>query len=424
MASALAIPLEDWSAAQRHLTEALTAVGWPAKPASIPRAEELTADQRVVAVLLAGRPGTYAPSTFAIPMSAWNRRRWLGIDLPSALEREHGHDGETGPLWRLAVARQRTSEEMVRLLMGVPLPGRLEAFRDLCMHAYDCHMAGEHQVAPALLAGDFGPEVAEWAPRLADELVDRWCGDVTEQGGPRALVRELRFAVFLPLARARIPIEQRWEALLPLGLGPWREWMHECVQALAPKRRDKALKIAFERELDDRDVLAVALDLLSIHRTPWLLRQVLSRARKHERMTESELLARVAALVEDDPDLKALVDAHEAERRPSPALCVRRVLRPAAENEVPAYLRPQVQALSSSTALFEPDARLTIVELAEPRTPRTYTAIVHHVDTGVVFRGRTTDVIAHIIQFHIECDDTALAEGLQAALGPGLRAVS
>ena len=38
------------------------------------------------------------------------------------------------------------------------------------------------------------------------------------------------------------------------------------------------------------------------------------------------------------------------------------------------------------------------------------------VDSGAIFRAGTTDVVAEIMQFGLECEDPALKEALQAVL--------
>ncbi len=416
LAAAAALPPDDHPGRHARVTEALRAVGWPEPPAPIPSAEALDEAQRALALAITEAPGLPVPAAFAIPPTAWNRRRWLGLDPPSVLEREHIHDGESVPFWRHALARQGDAAALIALLRAVPLPERLEAFRDLCVGAYRCRVAADHEVAIALCEDGFGEDAVAWAPRLADALLAwRDLGSV-ERGGQRGLTRALRFPAFLSLARAGVPIEARWEPLLPLALGPWRRWTHECVRAIAPDRRDAALDGALAQALDGAEVVELGLDLLAVHRSAWLVGRVLEHAAEHALWTEGEVLAALASVVAAEPALAALVAERRAERVQPPDLRIRRVIEVEAEEDIPPYLRPQLASIPESTGWLHPDARLRVVELAEHGTTRTFTGYLHHVDDGVVFRRRTTEVVARIIQFHVETADPALAEGLRAAL--------
>lgn len=415
-----ALALDDWSAAQRPLTAALHAVHWPERPAPVPDATELTKAQRAVAELLTTRPGTWTAHTFALPQANWNRRCWLGLDPPSVLERPHTHDGETAPLWRLALAREREPDAMSRLLQTVPLPGRLQALRDLSFHAYGCRLQSAGAVTAALLEAGLGEDVASWAPALADGYLDR----LVAHAGIRSLTPDLCFPCFLPLARAGVPIEPRWEPWCAIAAGSsWEPWSHECLLALAPDRRDEVLARLFDRALDDEERLHWARIALHVHRSRWLVETVLAGARFHRRMTEAEVLRDTAAAVRGDRELLARVTT-ALESLPPPTLEIRRVIRPGSRREVAEPLQPLLaiaarEAFGPSTspdALFDADAALTLVTLVEPRTTRGYTALLHHVDTGVVFRSGSSDVVARRIQGAFEGPDAALTAALTETL--------
>lgn len=136
MTTALEAPLGEWRTVQRDLDSALEAVNWPTLPAPVPLAEDLSPVQRTIAVLLANRPGTYVPARFAMPISQWNRRRWLGLDPPSTLESRVTHEGETAFLWQHALKRQKDADAMVTLLSTLSPPQRFEALLDLLLNAY------------------------------------------------------------------------------------------------------------------------------------------------------------------------------------------------------------------------------------------------------------------------------------------------
>lgn len=410
-----ALACADWKDAQTDLNDAFDGVAWPEAPASIPLASELTGEQLALAHCLTARPGTWTAATRRLPQSQWNRRCWLGIDPPSALERPHTFEGETAPLWRLAADRHQDGKAMVDLLLTVPVPDRIEAFRDLCLRAYQTFIS-EYQVGPTLIEQGFGDDAAAWAASHIDGLLAH--RDPADRVRHQSLDRWLLTAVFLPVARAGIPIERRWEPLLPLGRP---EWTRECLMAVAPKRRDAALKHALKRELDDEGVLLACLSILPVHRSSWLVKKVVRKAKKHSRLTELEVLTEIAGHVEGEPPLEALV-AEELERSKerSVSFKVRRVTVASQRTDVPEHLHDQLAEAGDPELLFDSDARLTIVELSQARSTRRYVAFIHHVDTGVVFRAGGTEVVARMIQMSIECRDEAFGRGLETALAKAL----
>lgn len=82
---------------------AFEVVDFPKRDQAIPLAEELTGPQRELAEILAGRANVNCLSMHAIPKKVQQRRRWLGIDPPSLLERpvtlSVGAETLERPLW-------------------------------------------------------------------------------------------------------------------------------------------------------------------------------------------------------------------------------------------------------------------------------------------------------------------------------------
>jgi hypothetical protein len=184
------------------------AVGFPKYPI-VPSSNVLTVAQRALAELVALRRDVPIVNGSAMPEQRWVLRRWLGIDPPGALEREVEYEREgarvRGPLWCALVADSANAVIAERL----PLIDRIELFGDDAVWAY--FIRKSYGEAPIIAKPDLHAlrdEGRAWAPRYADELVHE----------PRVRNWAPLDLVFVALARAQVPIEPRWDVLLPIAL--------------------------------------------------------------------------------------------------------------------------------------------------------------------------------------------------------------
>ena len=59
---------------------------------------------------------------------------------------------------------------------------------------------------------------------------------------------------------------------------------------------------------------------------------------------------------------------------------------------------------------------LRITEIADTKDKHTYDAYEYIVDSGEIFKAGSTDVVAEVLQFGLECQDPAWKEALQVVL--------
>jgi hypothetical protein len=131
------------------------------------------ARRAVVATLSRADYGDLAFTSFGLPAGQWDRRRWLGVDPPTALERPiRGADGREIPLWqRLASLDSPSGEELLAALAAdVQGADRVEALALLLGDAYG--LCGELEIDNLYESiREVGPAAAGCARRLLPELL-------------------------------------------------------------------------------------------------------------------------------------------------------------------------------------------------------------------------------------------------------------
>jgi hypothetical protein len=249
----------------------------------VPLAEELTPDQRRVMEATTKRSGIGWSPGVPVPVPVQIRRRWLGIDPPSVLERtvEIRRDETTvrWPLWKAWVELRRTGRDEDGLALLPSLVDRFEAA--ILVQTWGPGLYGlpaDDRATPLCRA--LGPAGAVRAASLLDELlaVHRLVVSVDAESGPPVE----RYETILPDPNGRAPldrphpiresvwgallvavvaggakIEKRWEPVLPFV----QPYLTVCIGGIAEERRDAALVAAFRRAAV-RWALPVALDLL------------------------------------------------------------------------------------------------------------------------------------------------------------------
>jgi hypothetical protein len=119
--------------AWKPFKEALAAAGYPPFSDVTPLPDELNVRQRAIAEIVARVDG-YGLDHYAIPKSAWCRRRWLGIDAGGVLEREVAFDDGARkriPLWRaLQIADRDDNVEAFVESLGLTVSERAELVVD------------------------------------------------------------------------------------------------------------------------------------------------------------------------------------------------------------------------------------------------------------------------------------------------------
>jgi hypothetical protein len=399
------------------VNEAFEAAAWPECDQPMPRASELSAEQRALAQLIASVPGVPL-HRWAIPQASWARRRWLGLDPPGAVER---HD-----LARALQAVEDADDEgasAAAILKRLPLAERLEAFGDLSLGAYRVDAPSLGELAP----DELGDAARTWAPAFADRLLALFAPDAAhaDRGDRQSPEPALTALVCDALVAARVPIEERWDRFVPLDAG--------VLATLPPERRDAVIVRALGDEFTKYG-LREGLELVTAFPSVALVDHLIARA---DECTQSlscpprrQYLARLRDAVAAQAELAARVDARLAELPPLPTLHCTRKLYPTSAGELSPGLRTMLGVLGqgwenddgSLVTLDDDDEpqfaeRLEFVsafEIADERGAA-YEALLYMDEDGSVCRANTTKQVMMFSQMNVSWNvDDTVAEALHA----------
>ncbi|MEO8875230.1 MAG: hypothetical protein ABI461_06575, partial [Polyangiaceae bacterium] len=229
------------------LIEALAAVNYPAESVP-PRADMLTPAQRAFAEVVTDLDLEMTTDDIdrQMPRSKAFRRGWLGLDPASAIDKEVtftlGGEKRKEPVWRAVLLLNDAKESCDALLATFSAADRLAMWgavkmgwpEDFGLQAewfFDDSYAGTSKL---------GGEGGEWAGAYADEYLAAWGTDRYRTAPP--------WPIFMALVRAKVPIEPRWDALLPLAFGDDAKLVRECVAAIPEERRVAAILGAFAKD--------------------------------------------------------------------------------------------------------------------------------------------------------------------------------
>jgi hypothetical protein len=401
----------------------------------MPLSSELTPAQRALAELLAYEDDAELYfhdgarwQVFCFPETAANRRRWLGIDPGGVLEAPMDVviDGAARaiPTWQ-AVQRAAYIDGTLKAFFDkLPMARRLEVLGALFPPAYGLSFIVERPDTFMSLA-ELGNEGATWAPACADRLVD-----LATDAWRASLA--LRKVVFLALARGGVAIEPRWEPLFPLlGQPAERAAMRECMNAIAPARREATLVAAMR---DDAlfDTMGGALALLddapSARVAALLLEHTDSNALP-------AMLTSLDALAAHHPPVAEALAAYRARKtRGAIELVCGDAAKPTSADALTAVQQKQLRAFGRAYdgEDLTPRARLAagksvdegsfagfleIVPIVDAKKRKPQYDAYLMVDSGSIFEAGTTKQVAAIVQGGLdECHDAALADALKRAL--------
>ena len=307
-------------AAQR----AIELAGFEALGPDLALPEALDDDQRRVAeALLRGDLYYGGP----LPASPRLLRRWLGVDPPGVLERRVDWVHEGAPVrWPLWKAWRDAPEELLEYGQGVPAP-----FVEMLTPAELIEAAGERSLEPYEIHGSpvearlvdaldrHGASAAPWAAGFADLLIG-----LRDPVAPRARLDAIGYGMLgiydwdtlgmialVPLVRAGVPIEARWDLIVPFSP---HALARDVLLALPPERREAAV---FRRLMTDWGAEAglkalngfstglALLDLAPSERVTRLLMGKLRNNRAHFKKAKARIDARLEALAAEHPGVAA-----------------------------------------------------------------------------------------------------------------------
>jgi hypothetical protein len=395
---------------------AFEAFAWPDSDAAIPRSDDLTADQRALANLIASVPGVPL-YRWAIPQAAWARRRWLGIDPAGAVER---HDLAR----RLHAAAAQDDGGAAAILKTLPIAERIEAFGDL--------MLGAYRVEPPALDledGEIGAVGKTWAPAFADRLLALFApgSPHVERNGRKAPEPALCALVCDALVASGVPIEERWDAFVPNDA--------KVLATLPPARQGQVIVRGLEDEFTNHG-LREGLELVVQFPSQVLVDYLIGLA---DQCTESLLcpprrgyLAQLRDALGAHPELAARVSARIASLPPLPVLRCTSKLYPKHVDQMSPGQRAMFSVLGQG---WETDDGSMVTEDDDGETQfaeeilyvsayeiagedgSAYHALLYMDEDGSVCRANTTNQVMMSCQMRLSWNiDDTLAEALHAIL--------
>ena len=431
--------------------EAFEAVEFPTGDL-YPLPAELTSAQRAVAEVSARRGAEVG--RFALPRNAARRRRWLGIDPGGELETlvrfEHEGQERHEPLWHAMQSTVRTDVNVweqilskpAAILGSLPIPRRLtaigELFSERAQGRWPYEIEGEYLVLhpEVRLVADLGDEGGSWAVAMADDLLNQ--ASKIAEGNPNIdqawscyhSFGAIRWAVFLALARAGVPVEPRWDPLLVVrSPRAYPELSHECVQAIDEGRRGAAIHAAMSH-MYPTEVVEIGLQLIEVFPHRELLDSILQSA-PQSRLSERLVLARLERILGGQSDLLDLLHAAKTRLPPIPDLVCTSVWTVTRLDALTSTEQDQLAIACKRwdgndlplRARFEGDdeelrvvGELEVCEIHDAEEGGGYTAYLLGHDSGTVFRRGTTEIVAEVVHLDLSSPDQALKDALELAL--------
>ncbi|HVK75655.1 MAG TPA: hypothetical protein VM734_20130 [Kofleriaceae bacterium] len=414
-------------ALQGLLGAAFAEAGWPED--GIPTPAELTDAQRALAEVVASAPGLPL-HRWAIPQTAWARRRWLGLEPAGVIAREVDYtvDGgaRRGPLWRALAALDQAGEEdqALALLAALPAAERLEAYGDLALDAW-------RFTPPQPAWDDLGDAGRAWAPAFADRLVALFAPDTPhgERGDHTEPPADLVTLVIRALVAAGVPIEPRWDGLVPLEL--------DLIDALPPARRGPVVARGLAAQFP-ASAIRTGLELVAKLPSREVVDHLLERSEQclgslscPPRRT---VLARLREAIAGEAALVAVVDAKLAALPPPVILRCTRAVYPRSVDELTAGQRTQLAILGrgwdseedgvpmvrdgdDGHPVFGSLEYVSAFEIADAEGRPAFEALLYMDEDGAVCRAGTTQSVAYVSQMRLSWNiDEPTVEALHAIL--------
>lgn len=400
-------------------------IGWPD---DIPLPATLTPAQREVAVAVSER--CLDLRNIAIPRLPARRRRWLGLDPPTALERPPrtaiAGAPAGAPLWHvLLLAQQGELPGDAQTIRDAELAAmspseRLPVLAELALGAYGL---GETTTAEALAIGS---EAAAWAREYAAYVVALWADPSAsielESPSPSASAKWLATVAF---ARAGTAIDPAHASLLQLATRSEAALAVSCaaVAALPADRRvDAVLAAIGDGFANDRVALALAM-LPAVPSVRLLDACFDALADEELTLPRPPLYERLRQAAAGDVVLAATVAARLAALPPTPRLVCGELVAPTHASQLSPLQAEQValcahhiQGCGTDWVNDEEIGYLELFGIFDDQGVRRFDAAVLMGEDGAVFVAGTTQSVAVLCQYRLSCGDAALKDGLMVAM--------
>ncbi|MEO8878428.1 MAG: hypothetical protein ABI461_22750, partial [Polyangiaceae bacterium] len=404
--------------------EAFAAVNYPAELVP-PRADMLTPAQRAFAEVITTLDLGIRTANIDVqmPRSRAFRRRWLGLDPASVIDKDVtftlGGEKRKEPAWRAVLLLNDANESRDALLATFSVGDRLAMWGAVKIAwPEDFGLKGNWFFDDRYeVVSKMGTEGGEWAKVYADAYLA-----AGKRSGPDS------WLIFMALVRAQIPIEPRWDALLPLGFGVYDELVRECVAAIPEERRAAAILAALPRQHPATSVKA-AVNLLPIVPDPAIAQWAVENIKN---MVEPKklVLGWLKEAASKSPAVLVVIAAFEKGGPPPIQLTARDARSPRSgfsdidkQQLLAAGKAYHGRAVSIDKLLADDphneESLLSLLEacvLADDKGRALYDVWQYAGDSGEIFKTGTTKSVGGINQGSVECDDEALTDAIGAAL--------
>jgi hypothetical protein len=400
------------------LEELLDAVHWPQQ---LPLEAQLTPAQRAVAVALSGAVVDVGDGNVRMPAQRAIRRRWLGLDPPTALERAGAGTGL--PLWAL-------------LADGRPVPTDLSVLDRLCLAhdvALDAYglshrsadvLAGLDAAVDAAVVDDVArTAVATWAAAAADHLVALFAAPAlwVERGRTHEVPTDLARLLTRTLARAGAVIEASLVGLVRFDARALAD-ASVSAAAIAPAARARAIVDA-AAPLFANERVVVLLDLVKDHISDAVVDAIFDAFNDAELTRPRAPLYAALRDAVTDPSFVPYV-ARRLDALPKPhALRCRPSVTPPDASQLTSLQRAQVavgaEGIQGCGTDWINDEELPLLELFaidDDAGVHRYDAAILMDEDGVIFPVGETEPVAWLCQHRLDCANVGLKDGLVAAL--------
>jgi hypothetical protein len=344
-----------------------------------------------------------------------------GLDPTGALTRNvRGADGRDEPLWKALFEasayksgeNRPTRHDVNATLLaayGLSVIDTLDAAIDIALGAYG--LAGVDLLPLDLIVRDDG--LAHWAAAHVERLAAAWASLKTK--GSQATV-----PLFLALVRNEVPLDPRWDAMIPVHSNKTPTVLVEIWRAVPSERREDVLN----RQLREA-YLPVAYQTAALL-APALRSKVCAKfLSEHVDKLNSPPRASVKAIIKS-------IDRSAASKVRTLTLRQTKRFAPESAADLPSFAQEQLLAalLRYDGKELSIGARLGPGDYEETGSVRNglerieldgdiaIEGFLYMGDSGTFFTKATTDIVAEVVQFAVECNDPALGAALRAALTP------
>jgi hypothetical protein len=378
---------------------------------------------RTLVELLANRP---VNPGVAMPRTPWARRRWLGIDPPTAAERpvsfELGGKKHSVPLYQAlgmieAEEECENSEEIIDgIFAGMSPLERLDAYAGL---AFGCYHT---DAMPGIELDGITASFGSWSARMAPRFAAYAAPDATaDRNGNSEIPDDLRRAILLGLIRAKLPIDPRCDVLLVLGWGVYEKVTSEMVASIPEPRRGVALARALDEELPHAR-LRLATDLLGRYPSRPVLEVYIDAINSNwtdlHQKPRRERFGKLINFLENAPELREIVLEHAARLPALPELTIGRAFRVRSVEQLSPSMRKQFNVLGRG---WENDSGMMVdgpadapeygqisgvvaYEILDHTGNLAYEAFLYNDEDGAVCRAGTTNSVAYCSQRTLRCN--------------------